>query len=91
MNNALNVAGNINIIVVFLEGLFSFFSPCVLPLLPLYIGYLAGNAKYTDSTGNTDDSHQNSGDPFHERTKEQHICKGKRTAGRNGQAGYPWL
>ena len=29
-------------IVVFLEGLLSFFSPCVLPLLPVYIGYLAG-------------------------------------------------
>ena len=53
MNNALNVAGNINIIVVFLEGLFSFFSPCVLPLIPLYIGYLAGNAKYTNSEGKT--------------------------------------
>ena len=27
---------------VFFQGLFSFFSPCVLPLLPLYIGYLSG-------------------------------------------------
>lgn len=27
---------------VFLQGLISFFSPCVLPLLPLYIGYLSG-------------------------------------------------
>lgn len=29
-------------ITVFLQGLLSFFSPCVLPLLPLYIGYLSG-------------------------------------------------
>lgn len=29
-------------ITVFVQGLLSFFSPCVLPLLPLYIGYLAG-------------------------------------------------
>lgn len=29
-------------VTVFLQGLLSFFSPCVLPLLPLYIGYLSG-------------------------------------------------
>lgn len=32
-------------VTVFLQGLLSFFSPCVLPLVPLYIGYLAGGAK----------------------------------------------
>lgn len=31
-----------NFIIIFLEGLLSFFSPCVLPLIPLYIGYLSG-------------------------------------------------
>lgn len=29
-------------LTVFLQGLISFFSPCVLPLIPLYIGYLSG-------------------------------------------------
>lgn len=29
-------------VTVFFQGLLSFFSPCVLPLLPLYIGYLSG-------------------------------------------------
>ena len=29
-------------ITVFVQGLLSFFSPCVLPLIPLYVGYLAG-------------------------------------------------
>ena len=29
---------------VFVQGLLSFFSPCVLPLLPIYMGYLAGTA-----------------------------------------------
>ena len=33
---------NISFIVVFIEGLLSFFSPCVLPMLPIYIGYLSG-------------------------------------------------
>ena len=30
---------------LFLEGLLSFFSPCVLPLIPLYLGYLTNDAK----------------------------------------------
>ncbi len=38
-------------VTVFLEGIISFFSPCVIPLLPLYMGYLAGNAKEKDETG----------------------------------------
>lgn len=29
-------------LTVFAQGLISFFSPCVLPLIPLYIGYLSG-------------------------------------------------
>lgn len=36
---------------VFAQGLLSFFSPCVLPLLPLYLGYLSGDAAQTDSEG----------------------------------------
>lgn len=31
-------------LTVFLQGLISFFSPCVFPLIPLYIGYLSGGA-----------------------------------------------
>ena len=31
-------------IITFLEGLISFISPCMLPLLPLYISYFAGGA-----------------------------------------------
>lgn len=38
-------------ITVLLEGLISFFSPCVIPLLPLYMGYLAGNAKEKTKDG----------------------------------------
>ncbi len=37
------LVGNISFILVFLAGLMSFFSPCVLPLLPIYLGYLSGS------------------------------------------------
>lgn len=30
--------------LVFLEGMLSFFSPCFLPLIPIYVGYLSGEA-----------------------------------------------
>lgn len=43
--------GNISFALVLLEGILSFFSPCVIPLLPVYMGYLAGNAKHTDEDG----------------------------------------
>ena len=37
---------------LFLEGLLSFLSPCVLPLVPLYMSYLSVDAKETDEDGN---------------------------------------
>lgn len=36
------ISSDISYIAVFLQGLLSFFSPCVLPLLPVYLGYLSG-------------------------------------------------
>ena len=33
---------SVPVFTVFFQGLISFFSPCVLPLLPLYVGYLSG-------------------------------------------------
>lgn len=33
---------NITLVIAALAGLFSFLSPCVLPLVPAYIGYLSG-------------------------------------------------
>ena len=36
-----NVNVSVSALTVFLQGLLSFFSPCVLPLLPLSIGYLS--------------------------------------------------
>ena len=50
MSNLID-AGQVNFLLVFLEGILSFFSPCVIPLIPVYIGYLAGNAKHTDENG----------------------------------------
>lgn len=42
---------NINLLLVFLEGILSFFSPCILPLIPIYITYLAGNGKGINKKG----------------------------------------
>jgi len=44
----LSVSASISAVTVFLQGLLSFFSPCVLPLLPLYIGYLSGEVSEKD-------------------------------------------
>ena len=48
----LTLETSISAITVFFQGLISFFSPCVLPLIPLYIGYLSGGAKTVDEEGN---------------------------------------
>ncbi len=38
-------------VTVFFQGILSFFSPCILPLVPLYIGYLSGGAWEKDENG----------------------------------------
>lgn len=43
---------SIPMLTVFLQGLLSFFSPCVLPLIPVYMGYLSGGTKEYDEQGN---------------------------------------
>lgn len=47
-----SIETGVSVFTVFLQGLLSFFSPCVLPLVPLYIGYLAGGTKTVDEAGN---------------------------------------
>ena len=47
----LSIETSVSAITIFIQGLVSFFSPCVLPLIPLYIGYLSGGAKSTDEDG----------------------------------------
>lgn len=42
---------SIPILTVFLQGLISFFSPCILPLVPLYISYLSGGTKTVSPDG----------------------------------------
>ena len=42
---------NIPVLTVFAQGLLSFFSPCVFPLIPLYIGYFSGGAKTVGEDG----------------------------------------
>ena len=47
-----SIETSIPVLTVFVQGLLSFFSPCVLPLVPLYVSYLAGGAKSVDENGN---------------------------------------
>ena len=47
----LNVS--IPVITVFVQGLLSFFSPCVLPLVPLYLGYLSGGTLRRETPSGT--------------------------------------
>lgn len=42
---------DISVISVFIEGLLSFFSPCVLPLIPVYMGYLSGGTLQKNENG----------------------------------------
>lgn len=35
--------GKLNLVVVFLEGVLSFFSPCILPILPIYLSMLSNS------------------------------------------------
>ena len=37
--------------ITFLEGIVTFVSPCLLPMLPLYVAYFAGDAASASSTG----------------------------------------
>ncbi len=43
---------SVSALTVLAQGLLSFFSPCVLPLIPLYVSYLAGGASTVDENGN---------------------------------------
>ncbi len=47
----LSVETGVPVITVFLQGILSFFSPCVLPLVPLYVSYLAGGAQTVEEDG----------------------------------------
>lgn len=42
---------SVPVFTVLIQGLLSFFSPCVLPLVPLYIGYFSGGGKTVDEKG----------------------------------------
>lgn len=42
---------SVPVLAVFLQGILSFFSPCILPLVPLYISYLSGGVWEKDENG----------------------------------------
>jgi cytochrome c-type biogenesis protein len=41
---------SISVPLIFVAGLLSFFSPCLLPLVPIYLGYLSGSSLSGDAT-----------------------------------------
>ncbi len=43
---------SISVPLVFIAGLLSFFSPCVLPMVPIYLGYLSGSSLSGDAAPN---------------------------------------
>ena len=43
---------SIPMLTVFLQGILSFTSPCILPLIPLYLGYLSGGINKEDGSYN---------------------------------------
>ena len=49
MNFDLDIS--VPVLTVLIQGLLSFFSPCVFPLVPLYIGYFSSGAKTVDEDG----------------------------------------
>ena len=51
MLDGLVATNSVSFILVFLEGILSFFSPCVIPLIPVYMGYLAGSGKRVNEDG----------------------------------------
>lgn len=46
-----SIETGVPVLTVFVQGLLSFFSPCVLPLVPLYVSYLAGGARKMGEDG----------------------------------------
>lgn len=49
---------SVPVFTVFIQGLLSFFSPCVLPLIPLYIGYLSGGTGTVGTDGKISCQHK---------------------------------
>ena len=49
--NQFDLGIQLSVFTVFIQGLLSFFSPCVLPLIPVYIGYLSGGALQMNAAG----------------------------------------
>lgn len=47
----LSLETSVSMLTVLIQGLLSFFSSCVFPLVPLYMSYLAGGMQETDENG----------------------------------------
>ena len=45
ITQGISAAEGLNFMLVFLEGVLSFFSPCVIPVIPVYMSYLTAMLK----------------------------------------------
>lgn len=55
----LNMNLDISTITVFLQGVLSFFSPCILPIIPLYMGYLSSGSRPLQETNGETQNYKN--------------------------------
>lgn len=51
MSSGFNLEISVSALTVFVQGLLSFFSPCVFPLVPLYVGYFSSGTQKVAEDG----------------------------------------
>ena len=83
--------------ISFLEGIITFISPCLLPMLPIYVSYFAGGGERSTKTSRQIcEAHRrdlrSERERDHDRVNLGKRLLGERREARNsGEAAYPFL